>query len=34
MTIRDINILVEIIKEKINLGLNVDSSVNIKFEKS
>ncbi len=33
MTIRDIKILLEIIKEKINLGLNIDSSVNIQFEK-
>ena len=33
MTIRDINILVEIIKEKINLGLNVDSSVNMNLKK-
>ena len=33
MTIRDINILIEIIKEKINLGLPIDSSVNNEFEK-
>ncbi len=33
MTIRDIRILMDIIKEKINLGLSIDSSVNDKFEK-
>ncbi len=32
MTIRDINILIEIIKEKIDLGLTLDSSVNREFE--
>tara|TARA_B100000902_G_scaffold40736_2_gene48324 strand:- start:2000 stop:3076 length:1077 start_codon:yes stop_codon:yes gene_type:complete len=33
MTIRDINFLVNIIKEKIDLGLPFDSSVNSEFEK-
>ncbi len=33
MTIRDINTLVNIVKEKIDLGLPLDSSVNDKFEK-
>ena len=33
MTIRDINFLVNIIKEKIDLGLPIDSSVNSEFEK-
>ncbi len=33
MTIRDINILINIIKEKISLGLILDKSVNIQFEK-
>ena len=33
MTIRDIKILIEIIKEKIDLGLSIDSSVNYEFEK-
>ena len=32
MTIRDINILMNIIKEKIDLGLPIDSSVNKQFE--
>ena len=32
MTIRDINILVNIIKEKIDLGLTLDSSINSQFE--
>ena len=32
MTIRDIKILVDIIKNKIDLGLPLDSSVNNKFE--
>ena len=32
MTIRDINILIEIIKDKIDLGLTLDSSVNREFE--
>ena len=33
MTIRDINTLISIIKEKISLGLPIDSSVNYQFEK-
>ncbi len=33
MTIRDIIILTNIVKEKISLGLNLDKSVNIEFEK-
>ncbi len=33
MTIRDINILLSIIKYKINLGLQIDSSVNNEFER-
>ena len=33
MTIRDTNMLVNIIKKKIDLGLPIDSSVNIEFEK-
>ncbi len=33
MTIRDIKILIEIIKNKIDLGLPIDSSVNTEFEK-
>ncbi len=32
MTIRDINVLIDIIKVKINLGLPIDSSVNSEFE--
>ena len=32
MTIRDINILMSIIKEKIDLGLSFDGSVNSQFE--
>ena len=32
MTIRDINILINIIKKKIDLGLPLDSSVNRQFE--
>ena len=32
MTIRDINILVNIIKNKCDLGLQLDSSINIEFE--
>ena len=32
MTIRDIKILSEIIKSKIELGLQVNSSINIEFE--
>ncbi len=34
MTIRDINTLINIIKEKIELGLPVDSSINDQFEKN
>ena len=33
MTIRDINILTNIINQKIDLGLSIDSSVNSQFEK-
>ena len=33
MTLRDIKILSEIIKSRINLGLPLDSSVNYEFEK-
>ena len=33
MTIRDINVLVDVIKEKISLGLPLDVSVNESFEK-
>ena len=33
MTIRDINILMEIIKSRLNLGLPIDSSVAYEFEK-
>ena len=33
MTIRDVNTLISIIKEKINLGLPIDSTVNKDFEK-
>tara|TARA_Y100000768_G_scaffold246308_1_gene186828 strand:- start:1006 stop:2082 length:1077 start_codon:yes stop_codon:yes gene_type:complete len=33
MTIRDVNTLINIIKEKIDLGLPLDSSVNSQFEK-
>ena len=33
MTIRDIKILIKIIKEKIDLGLLIDSTVNYEFEK-
>ena len=33
MTIRDIKILIDIIKNKLSLGLEVDSSVNYDFEK-
>ena len=32
MTIRDINILTNIINQKIDLGLSIDSSVNSEFE--
>ena len=34
MTIRDIKILVNIIKNKVSLGLSIDKSVNIEFEKN
>ena len=34
MTIRDINVFINIIKNKIDLGLPIDSSVNYEFEKS
>ena len=34
MSIRDINILMNIIKEKIDLGLPLDISVNSQFEKN
>ena len=33
MTLRDIHILMNIIKEKIDLGLPLDSSINNEFEK-
>ena len=33
MTVRDVKLLLEIIKEKKNLGLPLDSSINQKFEK-
>ncbi len=33
MTIRDIKLLLEIIKKRVNLGLPLDSSVNFEFEK-
>ena len=33
MTIRDINLLIKIIKKKNDLGLPIDGSVNIEFEK-
>ena len=33
MTIRDINLLINIIKKKIDLGLPIDSTVNYEFEK-
>ncbi len=33
MTIRDVRILIEIIKKRIDLGLPLDSSVNFEFEK-
>ena len=33
MTIRDVKILIEIIKEKLSLGLPIDNSVNKQFEK-
>ena len=34
MTIRDINLFINIIKNKIDLGLPIDSSVNYEFEKN
>ena len=34
MTIRDINLFINIIKNKIDLGLPLDSSVNYEFEKN
>jgi 2-octaprenyl-6-methoxyphenol hydroxylase len=33
MTIRDINVLLEIIKKRIDVGLSLDSSVNLDFQK-
>jgi 2-octaprenyl-6-methoxyphenol hydroxylase len=33
MTIRDLKVFIDIIKQKINLGLPLDSSVNKEFEK-
>ena len=33
MTIRDINVLIDVVKEKISLGLPLDVSVNESFEK-
>ena len=33
MTIRDIKILLEIIKKKLDVGLSLDSSVNLEFQK-
>jgi 2-octaprenyl-6-methoxyphenol hydroxylase len=33
MTIRDIQIFLEIVKERLNLGLSLDSSVNLEFQK-
>ena len=33
MTIRDIKILLEIVKKKLDVGLTIDSSVNIEFQK-
>ena len=33
MTIRDIKIILNIIKDKLNLGINLDTSVNVMFEK-
>ena len=33
MTIRDVKILLDIIKEKLDLGLPLDASVSIEFEK-
>ncbi len=34
MTIRDVNVFINIIKNKIDLGLPIDSSVNYEFEKN
>ena len=34
MTIRDVNLFINIIKNKIDLGLPIDSSVNYEFEKN
>ena len=34
MTIRDLKVLIDIIKNKFELGLPIDSSVNEEFEKS
>ena len=34
MTIRDINVFINIIKNKIDLGLPIDRSVNYEFEKN
>ena len=34
MTIRDIKVLTNIIKNKLDLGLELDSSVNKEFEKN
>ena len=33
MTLRDIQLLSEIIEKRINLGLNVDSSICVEFQK-
>jgi 2-octaprenyl-6-methoxyphenol hydroxylase len=33
MTIRDIKILLKIIRERLNVGLPLDSSVNLEFQK-
>ena len=33
MTIRDIKILLEIIKKRLDVGLPLDSSVNLEFQK-
>ena len=33
MTIRDIKILLEIVKKKLDIGLTIDSSVNLEFQK-
>ena len=34
MTIRDVNVFINVIKNKIDLGLPIDSSVNYEFEKN